>query len=85
MLNPFFRGLSVGLMSLAGCAALVAGSSPESSRLPVILRQPISQGAYAGDTVTLSVVALPPSSAPSTPLSYQWLAGTNQKIGRAHV
>ncbi len=78
MLNPFFRGLSVGLMSLAGCAALVAGSSPESSRLPVILRQPISQGAYAGDTVTLSVVALPPSSAPSTPLSYQWLAGTNQ-------
>ncbi|NBP23067.1 MAG: hypothetical protein EBU81_00610 [Proteobacteria bacterium] len=65
-------------MSLAGCAALVAGSSPESSRLPVILRQPISQGAYAGDTVTLSVVALPPSSAPSTPLSYQWLAGTNQ-------
>ncbi len=79
MLNAFVRGLLMGLLPLAGSVALVAGSAPDASaRLPVILRQPISQGVYAGDTVSLSVVAVPPSSEPSAALSYQWLVGTNQ-------
>jgi hypothetical protein len=79
MLNAFVRGLLVGLLPLAGSVALVAGSAPDATaRLPVILRQPISQGVYAGDTVSLSVAANPPPSEPSAALSYQWLVGTNQ-------
>ena len=81
MLNPFFRALLVGLLSTevlvsTGVASQSAGAT--NSRLPVILRQPISRGAYAGDTVTLSVEAAPPSADPAAVLSYQWLAGTNQ-------
>lgn len=45
---------------------------------PAIVRQPVSQGAYAGDTVTLSVQATPPLTDPNAVLTYQWLAGTNQ-------
>lgn len=79
MLNAFVRGLLVGLLPLVGSVALVAGSAPDATaRLPVILRQPISQGVYAGDTVSLSVAANPPPSEPSAALSYQWLVGTNQ-------
>lgn len=37
-----------------------------------IVRQPISQGAFAGSDVELSVLAEGPA-----PLSYQWFAGTN--------
>ena len=68
----------MGLLPAVASVALVAGNPTEVSRLPVILRQPISQGAFAGDTVSLSVAAIPPSSEPSATLSYQWLVGTNQ-------
>ena len=84
MSNPFWRGLQVVLMSLAlspMADATARASAPlqeAASRAPVILRQPISQGVYAGDTVTLSVEALPPAADPTARLSYQWLAGTNQ-------
>ncbi len=84
MSNPFRRGLQVVLMSLAlspMADATARASAPfqgAASRAPVILRQPISQGVYAGDTVTLSVEALPPAADPTARLSYQWLAGTNQ-------
>ena len=70
--SVWFRSISTGV-------ALEVGSATDAStRLPVILRPPISQGAYAGDTVSLSVVAVPPTSDPSATLSYQWLVGTNQ-------
>lgn len=80
MLNPFLRGLLVGLVPWTGNVALSAGNpaAADPARLPVILRQPISRGAYAGDTVTLSVVATPPAADPGAVLTYQWLAGTNQ-------
>ena len=79
MLNAFVRGLLVGLLPLASSVVVVAGSSPDAAdRLPVIRRQPISQGAYAGETVTLSVDAVPSSLDASAVLTYQWLAGTNQ-------
>jgi len=69
--SVWFRSLSTGV-------ALEVGSAPDASaRLPVIRRQPISQGAYAGDTVTLSVEALPSSLDGAAVLTYQWLAGTN--------
>jgi hypothetical protein len=51
--SVWFRSISTGV-------ALEVGSATDAStRLPVILRPPISQGAYAGDTVSLSVVAVP--------------------------
>ncbi|MCX6863983.1 MAG: hypothetical protein NT050_13905, partial [Verrucomicrobia bacterium] len=79
MLNAFVRGLLVGLLPLAGSVALLGGSPPDAAaRLPVIRRQPISQGAYAGETVTLSVGAVPSSLDASAVLTYQWLAGTNR-------
>ncbi len=79
MLNAFVRGLLVGLLPLAGSVALVAGSLPDAAaRRPVIRRQPISQGVYTGDTVTLSVDAVPSSLDESAVLTYQWLAGTNR-------
>jgi hypothetical protein len=68
--SVWFRSISTGV-------ALEVGSAPDASRLPVIRRQPISQGAYAGDTVTLSVEAIPSSLDGAAVLSYQWLAGTN--------
>lgn len=79
MLNAFVRGLLVGLLPLAGSVVVVAGSPPDAAaRLPTIRRQPMSQGAYAGDTVTLSVDAVPSSLDGSAVLTYQWLAGTNR-------
>ena len=79
MLNAFVRGLLVGLLPLASSVVVVAGSPPDAAaRLPVILRPPISQGAYAGDTVNLWVVALSPPADPTATLTFQWLAGTNQ-------
>jgi hypothetical protein len=81
MLTPFVRGLSLSLLSMEALVAAAISSQSDAStasRLPVLLRQPVSQGAYAGDTVTLSVTALPPAADPSAPLTYQWLAGTNQ-------
>jgi len=70
--SVWFRSISTGVVLEVGSA------TDASTRLPVILRPPISQGAYAGDTVSLSVVAVPPTSDPSATLSYQWLVGTNQ-------
>jgi len=79
MLNAFVRGLLVGLLPLAGSVALVADSLQDAAaRRPVIRRQPMSQGVYTGDTVTLSVDAVPSSLDASAVLTYQWLAGTNQ-------
>lgn len=81
MSTSFLRGLLVGLSCwAAGALGLPAQSATGQAtpNLPVILRPPVSQGAYAGDTVTLSVEAAPPASDPSAVLSYQWLAGTNQ-------
>ncbi len=81
MLNAFVRGLSLSLLSMGAVVATTLASQPDASsasRLPIIHRPPISQGAFAGDTVTLSVVATPPPVAPGTALTFQWLAGTNQ-------
>ena len=81
MSNPFWRGLRLALLSMPLLDAVAAASAVQQeapSRAPVIVRQPISQGAFAGDTVTLSVEAVAPAVDPSAPLSYQWLAGTNQ-------
>jgi hypothetical protein len=84
MSNPFVRGLrtvllAAALLPMAETTVRAAATQQEAAaRLPVIVRQPISQGAYAGDTVTLSVEALPPAAEPNIPLSYQWLAGTNR-------
>ena len=62
---------------LAGVDLLTVAAPNTSARLPVIRRQPISQGAYAGDTVTLSVEAIPSALDGAAVLTYQWLAGTN--------
>lgn len=62
---------------LAGVDLLTVAAPNASARLPVIRRQPISQGAYAGDTVTLSVEAIPSALDGAAVLTYQWLAGTN--------
>ncbi len=62
---------------LAGVDLLTVAAPNASARLPVIRRQPISQGAYAGDTVTLSVEATPSALDGAAVLTYQWLAGTN--------
>lgn len=81
MSTPFLRGLLVGLSCwAAGALGLWAQSAtgPAASAQPVIFLQPVSQGAYAGDTVTLSVWASSSGGDSSSVLSYQWLAGTNQ-------
>jgi hypothetical protein len=80
MSTPLLRGLLVGLWCWAAACGLRAQSTPVQAvpAQPTILRQPVSQGVFAGDTVILSVEAAPPAANPSSVLSYQWLAGTNQ-------
>jgi len=80
MSTPSLRGLLVGLLGGAAALGLWAqpAPGPAASAQPVIVLQPVSQGAYAGDTVTLSVWASKSGGDSSSVLSYQWLAGTNQ-------